>query len=345
LAIVSKMTAPDSARPIIPTFNRIDRATKRAARERLRKERESGRRPRAELSLEAPARSDALIEQLTRVHCAPYNRLDWHEIAGRTLVEPAMRANAKELVARRNLAAYRPGVIDSMFGLEAEKRRKLTERVLEAAKADAILYAKAKRNAEVHNLDINLAGAVLALDPPSIDTAIRAHMPVDELTPVLEGFGAFFPSPKRLVVLIDALERDALPDEMCELLESGKIGYMPTPYAQLNELHIANVCSAALRVGMEILATVPLDSIEVISRCFLPNPQTRDFDQHPIVYVKMTHEALSRMDLRRLEPVSTITALGGRIDWDNTRGFAPIRIDDLKLAPQARPVLATRDAA
>jgi hypothetical protein len=320
------MDAP-AGRTILPTMNRIDRATKRALRDRERKERATARRPSGP---NVAAAYEALFERLTRAHCIAYERLDWNEIATRGLVEPAVRRHELEQKARRALANYRPGLIDSLFGLGQERRRALAEKVLEAAKKDAELYAQAKRNAEVHNLDVNLAPAVLALDME----ALKAHAPTAVLAAVLEGFAVAMPSPGRLVAYVDALEFDALPDEAVEIGETGRSVYRALTFAARQEIHLANVCAVSLRIAAETLAAVPVDMVEVVVRCFLPDGRG-EVEQYPILYAKVPHVALKAMDLRRLDPVATITALGARIDWEIARGFAPIRIDDLNLTSKS----------
>ncbi|WP_309644785.1 hypothetical protein [Phenylobacterium sp.] len=321
------MDVQGSAKTIIATMNRIDRATKKALRDRERKDRATARRSTAP---ELAAKYDALFEALTRAHCVPYARLDWNEIAGAGLVEPAARANALEQKARRALANYQPGIIDGLFGLGQDRRRALAEKVLQAAKKDAEIYAQAKRNAEIHNLDVGLAAGVLALDPAAIEQALKAHIPAAELAPLIEGLGFHMPAPGRIVVYLDALELDAIPEEAVEIGDNGRSVYIPLAREIRAEMHLANVCAATLRIAVEVMTVVPVDVIDVVTRCFLPTARG-DVEQQPVVHVKVPHQALKAMDLRRLEPVSTITALGGRIDWEVERGFAPIRIDDLKL--------------
>lgn len=327
------MNARAEAKTIISTMNRIDRATKKALREKERKERATAKRSTAPIMAE---RYEQLFEQLTRIHCAPYERLDWNEIATRGLVEPAIRRNELELKARRKLANYQPGLIDALFGMGADRRRALTEAVLDAAKKDAELYGLAKRNAEVHNLDVNLAGAVMALDLNAIEQALKAHVPVTKLASVLEGFAIVFPSPGRLVIYIDALEPDAMPDESVDIGESGRSVYRPLPEALRQEMHLANVCAATLRVALEVMQVVPVEQCEVVTRCFLTSPRG-EAALVPVVYAKVPHIALKNMDMRRLEPVATITALGGRIDWELGRGFSAVKINDLNLAGNAKP--------
>ncbi len=335
------MDAQGGPRTIAATMTWIERTTNRATRDRARKERATAKRG---TSPELAARYEALFEQLTRAHCVRYRRINWPEIAESGLVEPAVKADALERKARRALANYNPGVIDSLFGLGAERRRTLAEKVLAAAKKDAELFAKAKRNAQVHNLDVQLAAGVVALDFACIEAALQTHFPADDLRPALEGVAIDMSPSGKLVVHVDMLELDALPDESVGLGEGGRaVHALITPTAR-HEFHLANVCSAILRVAVEVMSVVPIESIEVLGRC-VPATAKGPADPQPIMYVRISHQALSAMDLRRMEPVSTVTAMGGRINWDIGRGFAPIQIEDLALAaprqpPQAEPLAA-----
>ncbi len=62
------MSGQETAKTIIPTMNRIDRATKRAMRERERKDRAAKRAKQPGVSADFAAKQDTLIEQLTRAH-------------------------------------------------------------------------------------------------------------------------------------------------------------------------------------------------------------------------------------------------------------------------------------
>lgn len=328
-----------AAKTVIATMNRIDRATKRTLRERERKERPAARARKADTTVANAAKYDKLVENLTRAHCIKYARKDWNTIASQGLVEPAPRTHTKEQIARKKLARYEPGLIDALFGLGADRRRALAEAVLTAAKEDADLYNRGKRAAEAHNLDVKLASSVLALDLSAIEQTLRINLDLEAITPALEGFAITMPSSGRIIIYLDALELDAIPDEAIIAVDNERAGYAVMPMANIQEMHISNVCSITLRIGTEVLAVVGGDSVEVVTRCHQPG-RTGEYEQHPVLYVRLPHAALSRMDLTQLEPVSCITALGGRLDWDASRGFAPIRIDDLRLTdptPEAAP--------
>lgn len=339
------MSTQETAKTIIATMTRIDRATKRAMRERDRKDRAAGREKRAEVSPEKAIAYDKLLQRLTRAHCVKYARKDWSEIARRGYVQPMPRKQDREKAARRALHNYQPGLIDSLFNNGKDRRRELVARVLAAAKADLEEYEKGKRQAEAHNTDVAVAAGVLALDLTAIESTLKANLDFPALRPALEGFAITQPSPGRFIVYIDALELDAIPDEACVLAPGGlRAAYVALPPPNVQEMHLSNVCSISLRVGLEVLQVVGVDFVEVVARCHLPTAGGRDTQQHPVLYVKLPHQALARMDLRKLEPVSTVTALKGRLDWEASRGFAPIPIDDLRLTERLTPPAAPGQA-
>ena len=331
------MSGQETARTIIPAWNRIDRATKKVVRDRERKDRAALRAKKPEAGEAAVARHDALLESLTRAHCIKYERKDWNEIARRGMVEAAPKSTAREQAARKALARYEPGVIDSLFGLGKDRRRDLAGKVMAAAKADQAAYEKAKRAADAHNADVAAAAGVLAMDLLAIEATLKANFDRETVGPALEGFAIAQPAPGRFIVFIDGLEADAMPDETCQIGPTGQAVYMPLPEANIQEVHLSNICSVSLRIGVEVLATVGVEAVEVLTRCHLPNRVGDGTAQHPVLYVKLPHAAIERMDLRKLEPVSTVTALGGRLDWDTTRGFAAVGVDDLKLFAEPTP--------
>jgi hypothetical protein len=331
------MSGQETARTIIPAWNRIDRATKKVVRDRERRDRAARRVKKPEAGEAAVARHDALLESLTRAHCIKYERKDWNEIARRGMVEAAPKSTAREQAARKALARYEPGMIDSLFGLGKDRRRELAGKVMAAAKADQAAHDKARRAADAHNADVAAAAGVLALDLMALEATLRANFDREAVGPAVEGFAIAQPAPGRFIVFIDGLEQDAMPDETCQLGPAGEAVYMDLPEANRQEIHLSNICAISLRIGMEVLGTVGVDAVEVLTRCHLPNRVGDGTAQHPVLFVKLPHAALERMDLRKLEPVSTVTALGGRLDWDTTRGFAAVNVDDLKLFAEPTP--------
>ena len=128
---------------IIPQLNRVDRAAGRMIRERERKNRATQRRRATRQQAEA---YEARIETLTQIHRVAFQRIDWTAIVEQGPVAPSVARDAVSSAARRKLAEYRPSLMDTLLGLEQQKRRELTEQVVEAGRAVIELFARDVRN-------------------------------------------------------------------------------------------------------------------------------------------------------------------------------------------------------
>jgi hypothetical protein len=223
-------------------------------------------------------------------------------------------------------------MLDGLLGLEAGKRRKLTDRVVEAAKADAEAYGRALEAANAHNRILKLAPDVAALKPEAIAGTLRAGTIPAAFKGVVEGFEVTARPGGRLIGYVDLLEFDALPDEACTLSAGGFPSHAQIPAAERRQLQLANGCAAALRAAVEILQVAPVDAVEVVARLCPPGGLTED-DLQPVLYVKLPAAAFGKLDLRKAEAAPTVAALKGRLDWNSVRGFAPIRLADLDLEP------------
>lgn len=325
------MTTKEPA-SIVPQLNRVDRAAGRMIRERERKTRAAQRRRATRAQAEA---YQTRVETLTQIHRVAFERIDWVTIVEQGPVAPSVARDAVSSVARRKLAEYRPSLMDTLLGLEQQKRRELTEKVVEAGRADIELYARAKAAAEAHNRMLKLAPEVVALKPAAIAGVLHANGAAGALAEAVEGLKLFVLGPTRLIALVDLLEFDAMPDEACTLGAAGPGFAVIAPEEQV-EMQLAHACSVALRVAVELLQAAPVEAVEVLARICRPLGLA-EVDMEPVLYVKVPAEALAKLKLKTLEATPVVTAFGPRIDWKPVRGFARIKADDLGLpeAPEA----------
>ncbi len=313
---------------IIAAMSRIDRVAGRGIRERDRRLRAAERRRPGRREVET---YDALIQRLSKVHQVEFERIDWDRLEAEGPVVPTVARDAVSAVARQKLANYRPSLIDAMLGLEREKRRALMEKVVEAAKAAAELYARAKSQADSHNRMLALAPDVRELKIEAIAGVLKANGAAAVLKDVVEGFRLYSEGKSRLIGQIDLWEYDALPDEACT-----SAGYAPLSDADRCELHLANACAAALRAATEILQAAHTPSVEIMARVCRPGGLA-EADMHPVLHVKVSVEALRKLQLTKVDAPQAVAALGAQIDWNSARGFVPIRVDDPALARLTAP--------
>lgn len=311
---------------IIAPMSRVDRAAERLIRERERKARRDQRRRPSKADAE---KHDALMDRLTKVHQVDFEPIDWDEVVETGPLAPAVARDAVSALARKKLAHYRPSLMDSLLGRESDVRRMLTAKVLEAGKADEALYSQAKALAEEHNRLLRLAPDVRAMKPDAIATALRGRDGVRALKGAVEGL-ALGVSGARVVVRIDLLEFDALPDEACKTTAVGA-AYTALSETERCELQLANASAVSLRAAVEVLEVTGVETVEVLARLCRPRGLT-EAEMDPVLYLKIPRAALKKLDLKKLDAAPTAAAFAARIDWAARRGLAPIKVDDLGLA-------------
>jgi hypothetical protein len=313
---------------ILAPLSRVDRVAGRSLRESERRRRTGERRRAGKADADA---WEALVSRLTEAHHVTFKRIDWSEIEEAGPMAPSVARDAVSAIARKKLQDYRPSLADTLFGREQERRRELTAKVIESAKADAELYARAKAQADAHNRKLALAGEVRALNPDAIAGVLKVNDVAKALRETMEAF-SLRAEGARLVAQVDLIEFDALPEEECKAGPAGT-AWTELSGAERAQLQLANACSVAIRVAVEVLQVAPADAVDVVARiCRVGGVADTDFD--PVLYVKVPTLALAKANLKKMEASAIVTALGGRLDWTAGRGLAPIETGDLGLAPK-----------
>lgn len=320
-----------SSRPpahILAPMSRVDRVTGRSLRESVRRQRTGERRRASKSDLDG---WEAQVKRLTEAHHVTFKRIDWAEIEAMGPVAPNVARDAVSSVARKKLADYRPSLADSLLGRERDKRRELTEKVVEAAKGDAELYARAKAAADAHNRKLALAAEVRALNPDAIAGVLKADGLPKALKDTVEAV-SLRAEGARLVAQIDLIEFDALPEEECKAGAAGA-AWTELSGADRAQLQLNNACSVALRVAVEVLQATTAEMVEVVARICRPGGLA-DTDFDPVLHVKVPAMALAKANLKKMEAATVVSALAGRFDWTSARGLAPIELNDAALSPR-----------
>lgn len=318
--------SPRPPAQVVPPMSRVDRVTARSLRESERRKRGGERRRASKADAEA---WQALAARLTEAHQVTFTRIDWAEIEAMGQVVPSIPRDAVSSVARRKLQEYRPSLADNLLGRERDRRRELMEKVIEAVKADAELYARAKAEADAHNRKLALANEVRALNADAIAGVLKANGAPKALKDVIEAF-SLRNEGARLVGQIDLLELDALPEEACRA-GAGGFAWTPLTDAERAELQLNYACSAVLRVAVEVLQAAPIETVEVVARLCRPTGSAEtDFDT--VLHAKVHAITIAKAPLKKIAATTVLPALGARFDWTPSRGLAAIDLDDIGLA-------------
>ncbi len=301
----------------------MERGAQRAARERLLYEKAQAREAMLDAAADAAEAYEDLLEMLTGAHRAKFTRMDWLATA---IAKPPAEPEATDLreqAATRALEAYVPGWLARTFGLAKGTRRKLSEAVRKARQEDIDDFASRQRAVEQRREEITFAGAVARLEAQALISAIDQHADLAK-TPV-EGIHVLATG-ERVMAVLNALEVEDMPRQSTTLLQSGKASQKSLTTTKIHELHRDNVCSAAVRVAAEFLRVIPVEEVEVLVEVDLLDAGTGHITPQPVLYLRVTAQALATMNLILAEPAALVERLGGSLIWNRKDGFRPIDV-------------------
>lgn len=311
--------------PILTTASRTERATLRAAREMARRQAEHSRMAHLELN-DGLAITKPELERLSACHKTDYPKVDWRSLAAREPVALPTRTQARERAARHALATWKPTWQERVFGDEAQRRRQLAGRVLEASREDEAIFQQAYRQAQTHNAETFLARKLLELDPKAIRDTIALKTRLAEVRDGMNAVGLVLPGGGRIVGAAEAIPEVDIPHERITDVDPRLARREVISLVGRRQIHLAALCAVGLRVGAELVSVLPLEAVEVVVSCELPDAAGGRATLQPVLQLLMTRKALARPDWKTSDSITLATALGARMDWSIEKGFEPIRV-------------------
>lgn len=306
------------------TMRAIDREAKRSEARRAAYERAALKQTAFESAAEAAAQYEALIDHLVHPHRVGFSDIDWPTIAAREFVPPPEPSFDAEEEARRKLTEYQPGWFAKTFGGDKKEVRLREAAVENAVASDRARFESLTSRIKDANEEIELARRLIANDQAAIMQVVSSHSKLGELPFCLEAVDLFFDLSGGLVAKVDGLDVEDMPDQAVTLLQSGKLSIKPLTQARIHELHRANVCASALRIGMELLRVIPSPAVTVVMETDLLDAATGHIESTPVLSVLIARQAIRAMALERTEGPAAVERLGAEINWTPKRGFAAI---------------------
>ena len=245
-----------------------------------------------------------------------------------------MPTDARERVAADAEAAYQPNWFENVLGFAARKRELLQSARLEARREDAAAYAAAGERATARRSEILFAQSVVALRSDALIEAVRQHANLNEAA--IEAVNILAVN-GRVVVVVDGLEAEDMPTESVSLLKSGKASYKQLTARKVLELHRDNICSSAVRVAAEFLAVLPIGAVGVVLQTDLLDPATGHIEPQPVLYARITAQALKVVNLKMAEAAPLAERLGAHFSWHSKEGLRPIDLSPLDLPNEIWP--------
>lgn len=317
------VTSRQFARGMVRTMRAMDRAAKQAERQRIARQTALHRQAVLDASARDAAEYEEIVEALTGAHRANFSRRDWLRTATVPLETAAERRDDEERAARAKLEAYEPGWLDRLLRRGERLRETLSAGIELARSRDDASHARAIEAAQNRNKLIATAQQVVARDPDAMVAALEEHSNLGALPFSVEGLDTVFLD-DRVVAVVDGLDMDDMPEESVSLLASGKASVKTIPNGKRMEMHRDAICSAAVRVAMEFLATLPLEQVEVLMLTDILDRGTGHIKGAPVLHVRISEQALRIVNLGRTDAHALVERLGGHMTWNRKDGFRAI---------------------
>ena len=316
----------------------IEAAERRAQRDAQRRYKDLQRRAKehAKLSALEQARLEVetyenRLEVLLSIHKEQGDQWNWQQVSNTPPpVEPA-RGNRHETEVEARRAAYSPGFFDKLFGKAKKKTTAFEVEAYTAKDRDEREFQTAwaqyqSDHAEWEN-ERTLAAAVLAGDHDAYVRVLRELSPFAELSELGSSLNFRIHTPQLMEALVKVSGEQAIPSEIKSLTGSGKVSTKSMPKGRFHEIYQDYVCGCVLRVGRELFALLPVETVIVTALADLFDSRTGCTAEQPILSVAIPRAVMKKLNFNLLDPSDAMENFLHRGDFKASRkagAFVPI---------------------
>lgn len=334
----------------------MEAASRRAERESLRRFRQLQRDQKAYAKTEArqqAAREVELyenqIERLLSIHKESPEKWDWNSIFNTSPPAPPDRWAIHETRAVLELNAFKPGFLDNLMGRAKAKRQTLEQAVETARAQDEEDYQRAYQEYfqryTAWNERCQLASRIVQGDTQAYADALLDFNPFADISELGTAVD-FLPHDGQFVEFRVVADGDRLiPNQIKSLTPTGKLTLKPMPRSQFFEMYRDFVCGLVLRIGREVFAFLPVQTVLANIQTTLLNTRTGHQAIETILSVLMSRQVFARLNFNCLDPSDAMENFPHRTEYKKTSGFGPVEpltceeaLDQQKVDPDSTAV-------
>lgn len=316
------------ARSIHAANKRQERAASKRHRELIKEHQAAQRAADRDNAAAEVALFENYLELLVSVHKEGGETWDWKSIKAAPEPKPPVRIRSREIEARRALDAFRPTLVQRMFGGEARLRLTLEDALKTAISEEA---AEHERAMERHRQALDLWGAEAALAQGILDRDVGAFEKALHYSGMVEELAAFktrviFHVVETDVVALSCVfdDEELVPREEVKLTATGKMSSKAMAAGRYWALYQDHVCSCALRLARESLGVLPVSRVIVNVNMPRLDTSTGHLCTDTILAVGFAREVVDRLNLGDLDPSDSLRNFPHRMKFKKTTGFEAV---------------------
>lgn len=330
-------------------FRELERVEKARVRQRQRDERDAMRQYRA-MQREQAARAkeyarqqkeqelqdaadevaqfERYLDLLVSVHKDCSDPWDWPAYA--IAAEPVgpVRDDTASRSARADLDAYAPGWFERVFGGAKRRLAELEIALNRAIAGEELLFREATATYEREHAAWrscrDVGTRIVAGDVRAYGEALVVSGAFDELRAFHTRVDVIGARADAMAFTCQVTDDEVVPSDELSLTAKGKISTKAMAKGRYWLLYQDHLCSAAMRVGREALAVLPVERVVVNIGPVQVNPSTGHREPFTFLAAQFTRENLGKLNLRRIDPSDAMSNFPCRMRFKKTSGFEPI---------------------
>lgn len=310
-------------------------AGRRAERSQQTRTREAAREHRLQLKQESIiSAADAVdkyedyIEVLKSVHKDVSDTVDWAALLNEAPLKEPMVSNRNEKAANELLLAFKPSLLDKIFGTSRKKTENLTRKVEMAKQTDqtdynTIIRLYKESLEEQQNLK-KLAKGILDNDIHSYKDAIEYFRPFSDIAELGSKMNMDLQT-HNATLYLHVNSASIIPDYVLSQTSTGKLSRKNMSATKFNELYQDYVCSCILRVATETFAYLPVNLVVVNATAEIYNSATGITKEEVIVSVAIDPAILNTLNFDLIDPSDSMKNFICNMKFGKTTGFIGVQ--------------------
>lgn len=286
------------------------------------------------------ARYEATIASLVDLHRARWSAWDWKRVKESPPPEEPAYPSVREPRAQAALDGYAPSLVDRVVGRDVVRRSALAAAVETAREADRASFVAAL---DAHCRALarwewfrKVAAGVLSGAPEAYAAVLGYLSPFGQLREVIPNVSARVVSPTTLEAGFVARGLDVVPSEEPLMRKSGLLVTRSLSRQRRLTIHRDHVASAALRLGRELFALLPIELALVNVRGLVLNRSTGFEERAVLLSIALARPTMDRLRFETLAPFAALEHFVHRVDFRPRAGLAPV--EALSAATLRRPL-------
>lgn len=269
------------------------------------------------------------VDNLISLHKECWQPWDWRQVAQNPAPPPPVMLPTHEHAACHALDTYQPSLSDKVMGAEGVRRQQLTADIDRAREQDYAAWQAALAHHQGEHSRWawfnSVAHGVLAGKLDAYEAVIAHLSPFQELSALGTHVNIATREPWYVEAKLTIRDADVVPDEVYALTAKGKLSTKAMPKGRYYEIYQDHVASAALRIGRELLALLPIDCALVNVGAWVVSGASGHPVAETILSVAFTREAMARINFEAIDPSSALTNFAHAMEFKKTTGFRAVR--------------------